>query len=110
MIREPIHEQFAVSLSEVSVGRLIRRIGFTPQRPMYQAWQQDREAVERWQRESYLEIARRAKRENAMILPTGPGCARTVMPVRPGSRRDAPQWSRQPVLAHCAKDSAYRIS
>lgn len=68
MIRELIGEQFAVSLSEVSVGRLMRRIGFTPQRPLYRAWQQDREAVERWQRESYPEIARRAKRENAMIF------------------------------------------
>lgn len=68
MIRELIGEKFAVSLSEVSVGRLMRRIGFIPQRPLYRAWQQDREAMERWQRESYPEIARRAKRENAMIF------------------------------------------
>ncbi len=31
MIREVIKKQFGVSLSEVSVGRLMRRLGFSPQ-------------------------------------------------------------------------------
>lgn len=68
MIRELIRERFGVRLSEVSVGRLMKRIGFTPQRPLYRAWQQDPAAVERWQRETYPMIARRAKRENALIF------------------------------------------
>ena len=42
MIREVIRRQLRVSLSEVSVGRLMKRLGFTPQRPLYRAWQQDR--------------------------------------------------------------------
>lgn len=68
MIRELIREKFGVRLSEVSVGRLMKRIGFTPQRPLYRAWQQDPEAVERWQRETYPRIVKRAKRENALIF------------------------------------------
>lgn len=68
MIREVIRTRFEVALSEVSVGRLMRRIGFTPQRPLYRAWQQDPEAVERWRREEYPKIAARAKREGAVIF------------------------------------------
>lgn len=68
MIRELIRQQFAVSLSEVSVGRLMRRLGFSPQRPLYRAWQQDPAQVEAWRTREYPAIARRAKRENALIF------------------------------------------
>ena len=67
MIRELIRRDFAVSLSEVSVGRLMRRLGFSPQRPLYRAWQQDPALVERWRTEDYPKIAARAKREGALI-------------------------------------------
>ncbi len=56
MIREVIRRQFRVSLSEVSVGRLMKRLGFTPQRPLYRAWQQDAALVERWQTDDYPQI------------------------------------------------------
>jgi transposase len=68
MIRVLIRREFAVSLSEVSVGRLMRRLGFSPQRPLYRAWQQDRGLVERWRAEDYPKIAARAKREGALIF------------------------------------------
>ena len=68
MIRRLIREQFDVRLSEVSVGRLLRRLGFTPQRPLYRAWQQDKALVEHWRDKEFPELARRAKRENAVIF------------------------------------------
>lgn len=68
MIRKLIRREFGVRLSEVSVGRLMKRLGFTPQRPLYRAWQQDAELVERWQRDDYPRLAGRAKRENALIF------------------------------------------
>ena len=68
MIRVLIRREFAVSLSEVSVGRLMRRLGFSPQRPLYRAWQQDPALVERWRAEDYPKIAARAKREGALIF------------------------------------------
>ena len=68
MIRELIRRQFGVRLSEVSVGRLMKRLGFTPQRPLYRAWQQDPELVERWRKLEYPKIAARAKREKALIF------------------------------------------
>lgn len=68
MIRELIRRQFSVALSEVSVGRLMRRLGFSPQRPLYRAWQQDPALVEQWRTREYPQIAARAKRENALIF------------------------------------------
>lgn len=68
MIRELIRRDFGVRLSEVSVGRLMRRLGFSPQRPLYRAWQQNPALVERWRTEDYPKIAARAKREGALIF------------------------------------------
>jgi transposase len=68
MIRELIRREFGVALSEVSVGRLMKRLGFTPQRPLYRAWQQDAALVRRWREEEYPRIAARAKREQALIF------------------------------------------
>jgi transposase len=68
MIREVIKQQFGVSLSEVSVGRLMRRLGFSPQRPLHRAWQQDPVAVDVWRTESFPKIAKRAKREGAVVF------------------------------------------
>lgn len=68
MIRRLIGEQFDVKLSEVSVGRLLKRLGLTPQRPLYRAWQQDKALVESWRDKEFPKLSRRAKRENALIF------------------------------------------
>ncbi len=68
IIRELIKRKFDVSLSEVSVGRLTKRLGFTPQRPLYRAWQQDPKLVDDWREHAYPAVAARAKREGALIF------------------------------------------
>jgi transposase len=68
MIRELIRRLFGVNISEVSVGRLMKRLGFTPQRPLYRAWQQDKVLAESWQKAEYRKIAARAQREGALIF------------------------------------------
>jgi transposase len=68
IIRELIKRRFGVRLSEVSVGRLMKRLGFTPQRPLYRAWQQDEELVAQWREQEFPKIAARAKREGAVVL------------------------------------------
>jgi transposase len=40
-------------MSVGAVGRLLRRLGLSPQRPLYRAYQQDPVAVERWKSEEY---------------------------------------------------------
>ncbi len=67
MVRELIRREFGVGLSEVSVGRLLARLGLSPQRPLYRAYQQDPEAVRRWKEEQYPAIAARARAEGATV-------------------------------------------
>jgi transposase len=68
MIRELIHREFGIEFSESGTGRLLRRLGFTPQRPLYQAWQQNPVLVEQWREEEFPKIAARAKQEGALIF------------------------------------------
>jgi len=68
MIRELIRTRFNVRLSEVSVGRVMRTLGFTPQRPLHRAYQQDPVLVEKWRTEEYPKIQKQAKKEKALIF------------------------------------------
>jgi transposase len=56
MVRVLIRREFGVALSVVSVGRLLRKLGLSPQRPLWRAYQQDPAAVERWKREAFPAI------------------------------------------------------
>jgi transposase len=67
MVRELIRREFGVALSEVSVGRLLRSLGLSPQRPLYRAYQQNPEAVARWKTEEYPSIRAAAKQAGATI-------------------------------------------
>jgi hypothetical protein len=60
-VRRLIRHQFRVHLSDVSVGRLLRNLGLTPQRPLHRAYQQKPEAVKQWKEESFPEIKKLAK-------------------------------------------------
>lgn len=67
IVRDLVQREFAVTLSLASVGALLARLDLTPQKPLQRAYQRDPAAIERWQRETYPAIARRAKREKADI-------------------------------------------
>ena len=67
MVRELIGREFGVRLSEVSVGRLLRKLGLSPQRPLYRAYQQNPEAVARWKAETYPAIRAEAAQVGATI-------------------------------------------
>jgi len=67
MIRELIREEFNVKLSDVSVGRLLRKLGLSPQKPLRRAYQRDEEKVKEWQEKAYPEICKQAKKEKATI-------------------------------------------
>ena len=68
MIRELIRDEFGVRLSDVSVGRLLKKLGLSPQKPLRRAYQQNAEAVEQWRQETYPQIKRMAKRVGATIF------------------------------------------
>jgi transposase len=67
LVRELIRREFRVSLSAVSVGRLLRTLGLSPQRPLWRAWQADPDAVQRWRDEEFPAIRKQAKAEGATI-------------------------------------------
>ncbi|NLT57143.1 MAG: IS630 family transposase [Actinomycetales bacterium] len=67
MVRTLIRREFGVALSVVSVGRLLRRLGLSPQRPLHRAYQQDPQAVEAWKREVFPGIRAQAQTCGATI-------------------------------------------
>jgi transposase len=67
MVREVIRREFGVALSVVSVGRLLRKLGMSPQRPLHRAYQQDPQAVERWKTGEYPAIRAQAEAEGATV-------------------------------------------
>lgn len=62
-----IERRYRVRLSVWTVGRYLKRWGFTPQKPLKRAFEQDPEAVRRWLEEEYPAIRAQAKREGAEI-------------------------------------------
>lgn len=66
-VRELIRRRFDVLLSAVSVGRLLRTLGLSPQRPLYRAYQQDPDAVQRWKDEDFPAIRDEARQVGATI-------------------------------------------
>ena len=67
MVREVIRREFGVRLSVVSVGRLLRKLGLSPQRPLHRAYQQNPGAVEKWKREEYPAIRAQAEADGATV-------------------------------------------
>lgn len=68
IVRELIQRKFGVVLSEVSVGRVLHKLGLSPQRPLYRAYEQDPEKVAAWKEKTFPEIQARAKKEGAVIF------------------------------------------
>jgi len=62
-----IARRFGTRLSVTTVGRYLRRWGFSPQKPLRRAFEQDPVAVQRWLRSEYPAIAAQAKTEKAEI-------------------------------------------
>lgn len=68
MVQALIVNRFGVHLSRSSVSRLLHQLGLSAQRPLWRAYQQNPEAVQRWLTEDFPKIQRRAKREGAQIF------------------------------------------
>jgi transposase len=66
-VRQLIDKRFGVSVSVWTVGRYLKRWGFTPQKPLRRAYEQNPEAVRRWLKKDYPAIRRQARKEHAQI-------------------------------------------
>lgn len=67
-VRDLIALRCEVHLSVWTVGRYLQRWGFTPQKPLRRAYEQDPIAVRRWLRRKYPAIRAVARRERATIF------------------------------------------
>ena len=68
MVRELIQQKYGVTLSLASVGRLLRSMGLTPQRPVRRAVEQIPAAVRQWLTVDYPAIQAKARRVGAQIF------------------------------------------
>jgi transposase len=67
-VRELIRRRFGVRLAVRTTGTYLARWGFTAQKPLRRAYEQDPAAVRRWLRRDYPAIAARARAEAGTIF------------------------------------------
>lgn len=67
MVADVINRKFGIKLSPASVSRLLAQLGFSCQKPLYRAYQRNAELVEKWKKEEFPQIQKRAKKEGATI-------------------------------------------
>ena len=66
-VRELIQRKFGVTVSINTAGNYLKQWGFTAQKPLRRAYEQNRQAVQRWLEEEYPALVKRAKAEDAII-------------------------------------------
>jgi transposase len=67
VVADLIDRKFGIRLGLTAVGELLAKLGLTPQKPLQRAYQRDPEAIERWRRETFPSIARKAKEEGGEV-------------------------------------------
>ena len=67
-VQEVIMQHHGVKLPIRTVGEYLFRWGFTPQKPVKRAYEQQPEQIRKWLDEEYPSIARRARKEKTEIL------------------------------------------
>lgn len=68
LIGELVHREFGVDLSLPTVGRILKNLGMSPQRPLYWAYQQDPEKVRVWKNETHPKIRAESAAAGATIF------------------------------------------
>lgn len=66
-VQQLLARRFRLSVSVWTVGRYLRDWGFTPQKPVRRAYEQNPVVVQKWLQSAYPAIRRQAKREGAEI-------------------------------------------
>lgn len=66
-VQQLIKRIYAIDMPIRTVGEYLRRWGFTPQKPLRRAYEQNPKAVQKWLEEEYPQISKRAKKEGAEI-------------------------------------------
>ena len=67
VVRKLIADKFSANLGVTAVGKLLAKLGLTPQKPLKRAYERDPAAIEAWRTDTYPSIARQAKKRRAEI-------------------------------------------
>jgi transposase len=67
MVATVVAREFGVRLHRTTIGRILHKLGFSPQRPLRRAFQQDPEAVRRWKTQIFPKIRAQARKTGATI-------------------------------------------
>lgn len=67
-VQDVIQRKFGIELSLSTVGRYLKRWGFSPQKPVFKAYEQQPEAVRQWIKLEFPALKARALREKAEIF------------------------------------------
>ena len=68
LIGQLIEREFGMTLSLPTLGKVMAQLGFTAQRPLYRAYQQDATLVEHWLVDGLPALRARAKAKGAQLL------------------------------------------
>lgn len=68
LVRELLKKKCGVDVSPNTVGRALKKLGLTPQKPLRRAYERDPAAVEKWKAEDYPRLKKRAERRGADIF------------------------------------------
>lgn len=86
-VAEVIQRRFAVQYHFRHMGRLMRRLGFSPQRPQRRARERDEAAIRRWREHDWPRIKKGgAGGKLASSFSTKPGCNSSRSSAAPGHR------------------------
>lgn len=68
IVQALIEEKMGIECGLTAVGRLLASLNITPQKPLRRAYERDPAAVKLWERETYPELRKRAKRLGGRIF------------------------------------------
>lgn len=67
-VRDLIADRYGITLSLAAISNYLRKWGFTAQRPVRKAYEQNQRAVTEWIEKDYPAVAARARKEGATIF------------------------------------------
>src|SRR5271167_5162570 len=67
VVRKLIADKFGANFGVTAVGKLLAKLGLTPQKPLKRAYERDPAAIEAWKSDTYPSLAKRAKKRGAEI-------------------------------------------
>ena len=68
MVAELVEREFGVVMSISAVGRMLHRLGLSPQRPLWRAYQANPEAIEAWKTIEFPSIRAEAAKAGAIVF------------------------------------------